>query len=533
MSSNTKIDYGFYNFTAGENYDKVNTIALCKGDVTPDVCRGCINSTSQDLLQSCPNQKEAIMWCGSGECTVRHSKQCTPDLNSWTATTALLRLVGCTSYCCNGRKVGGVFVTPSCYLRYETYSFYDPAAESPPPSPPPPQPAPPPPNSSVGKESNSSRTTVGIMASDVVSVVLIFCMSCFYLFYLRVKKPREKLKSVDEIINSDSLQFDIRTIKVATDNFSAANKLGQGGFALPNGQEIAVKRLSKAPQQGDLEFKNEVKLLATLQHRNLVRLLRFCLEGKERLLIYEFVLNASLEKFIFDPNKSALLNWEMHQKIIEGITRGLLYLHEDSNILLDADMNLKISDVGTARLFVPDQTQGKTSRIVGTYGYMPSEYVIREQFSVKSDVFSFGVLVLEIVSGKTNNYSLQGENEVGGLLSYAWKNWREETTSNLVDATLKDRSTTQIMRCIHIGLLCVQQNVTDRPTMATVVLMFNSHFITLPVPTRPGFLIHSTRSDVSSQSENMRVGIRRLDRHGSSAIQGSINEASISELDGR
>ncbi|KAG6717316.1 hypothetical protein I3842_04G092700 [Carya illinoinensis] len=439
MSSNTKIDYGFYNFTAGENSDKVNAIALCRGDFTPDKCRSCINSTSQSLLQSCPNQKEAISL--GGDCTVRYSNrsifgvmeenpmlafynvqnasnveafnnvlrplldrlrnstargsstrkfalksepapdfqtiyslmQCTPDLSSLDCNNCLLRLSGYTSSCCNGQKVGGVFVTPSCYLRYDLYSFYDPAAESPPPSPLPPpiaQPVSPPP--------------------------------------LQLPLPTQ---GVDEISSADSLQFDIGTIKVATDNFSAANELGKGGFGivykgeLPNGQEIAVKRLSKASQQGDLEFKNEVKLVATLQHRNLVRLLGFCLEGKERLLVYEFVPNASLEKFIFDPNKSALMNWEMRIKIIEGIARGLLYLHEDSrlriihrdlkasNILLDVDMNPKISDFGTARLFVPDQTQGNTSKIVGTFGYMPPEYVMHGQFSVKSDVFSFGVLV--------------------------------------------------------------------------------------------------------------------------------------------
>ncbi|KAF5474678.1 hypothetical protein F2P56_006558 [Juglans regia] len=286
-------------------------------------------------------------------------------------------------------------------------------------------------------------------------------------------------------------------------------------------------------QQGDAEFKNEVRLVAMLQHRNLTRLLGFCLKGRERLLVYELVRNSSLDKFIFDPIKRAQLNWEVRDNIIQGIARGLLYLHQDSrlriihrdlkasNILLDADMNPKISDFGTARLFEADQTQANTHKIVGTYGYMPPEYVIRGHFSVKSDVFSFGVLVLEIVSGKKiNSIICNGDNEVS-LLSYAWRNWREGTISNLADPTIRNScSETQIMRCIHIGLLCVQENLADRPNMASVVLMFNSQSITLPVPTRPAFLMHSN----NDRSDKV---------HRSSSAQPSINEASISELDPR
>ncbi|GLT64229.1 hypothetical protein SLA2020_367350 [Shorea laevis] len=347
-----------------------------------------------------------------------------------------------------------------------------------------------------------------------------------------LKKRRKKVETVDDIISAESLQFDFATIRVATENFSDENKLGQGGFGsvykgmLLNGQEIAVKRLSSGSGQGDQEFKNEVLLVAKLQHRNLVRLLGFCLEGNERLLIYELMPNASLDHFLFDAIKRLHLDWERRCKIIEGIARGLLYLHEDSqfriihrdlkasNILLDAEMNPKIADFGMARLFVLDQTHGNTRRIVGTYGYMAPEYAMHGHFSIKSDVFSFGVLILEMVSGQKNSYFRIGEN-LEDLLSYAWRNWREGTTSNLIDPTLRASSTSEIMRCIHIGLLCVQENVADRPTMASVVLMLNSHSITLLVPSRPAFFMHTTiESDMSSDQ----------------SFQASTNEASISEL---
>ncbi|KAJ4975940.1 hypothetical protein NE237_001046 [Protea cynaroides] len=187
-----------------------------------------------------------------------------------------------------------------------------------------------------------------------------------------------------DITSADSLLFNFDTIRIATDDFSDKNKLGEGGFGavykgkLLDGRLVAVKRLSRHSKQGEIEFKNEVLLVAKLQHRNLVRLIGFCLKEEERLLIYEFVSNKSLDHFIFDPIQRSQLDWEERYRIIDGIARGLLYLHEDSrlkiihrdlkaaNVLLDDEMNPKIADFGLARLFVVDQTQEKTSRIVGT-----------------------------------------------------------------------------------------------------------------------------------------------------------------------
>ncbi|KAK3431816.1 hypothetical protein EUGRSUZ_E03585, partial [Eucalyptus grandis] len=445
--------------------------------------------------------------------------QCTPDLTEQDCSDCLVTVVATLGQCCAG-KLGVNIMAPSCQFRYETTDrFFDPVSE---PLPPPPAPLPqvgdvlPPPS---GGKSNLNRTVIIVVATSVSAVFLVGVI--VLLRVKRKKQPRQRVEgeAADEISTVESLQFDFDTIREATDNFSNSNRLGQGGFGAVymgrffNGQEIAVKRLSHNSSQGEVEFKNEVMLLAKLQHRNLVRLLGFCLEGVERLLIYEFVPNSSLDQFIFDPLKRANLNWDRRQKIIMGVARGLLYLHEDSrlriihrdlkasNILLDSDMNPKISDFGMARLFELDQTQAETNRIVGTYGYMAPEYVMHGNFSIKSDVFSFGVLVLEIVSGQRNNIFRAGDH-VEILISSVWKNWREGTISKIVDPSITSSLSTEIVRCVHIGLLCVQENVANRLTMASVLLMLNSHSVTLQVPSQPAFSMHSDiESDVSSTQD--------------------------------
>ncbi|KAL6197570.1 hypothetical protein ACLB2K_033178 [Fragaria x ananassa] len=350
-------------------------------------------------------------------------------------------------------------------------------------------------------------------------------------------------EDVDDIQSSEALQFDFDTIRDATYNFSDANKLGEGGFGsvykghLLNGEVIAVKRLSKDSGQGISEFKNEVLLVAKLQHRNLVRLLGFCLEGNEKLLVYEFVPNTSLDHIIFDPIKRTQLDWDRRYKIIVGIARGLLYLHEDSrlriihrdlkvsNILLDAELNPKIADFGMARLFVLDQTQGNTSRIVGTYGYMAPEYAMHGQFSVKSDVYSFGVLVLEIITGQKNSCFRPGGN-AEDLLSYAWKSWKEGTAANLIDPTLRNGSRSEIMRCIHIGLLCVQDNIVDRPTMTSISIMLNSYSLALPVPSPPNFCMTSRTDPLLEMDYSSTVIESDQSKSSSSLINASVHDES-------
>uniref|UniRef100_A0A0D9XTW0 Protein kinase domain-containing protein n=1 Tax=Leersia perrieri TaxID=77586 RepID=A0A0D9XTW0_9ORYZ len=355
--------------------------------------------------------------------------------------------------------------------------------------------------------------------------------------------------------------FDFSQVLNATNDFSEENKLGEGGFGpvykvrhcprscnkvadslakfgassvssgshefvshvpdfvsnlvsgdlpggwFPDGSEIAVKRLSSHSGQGFTEFKNEIHLIAKLQHTNLVRLLGCCSQGEEKILIYEYLPNKSLDFFIFGNklitstanSRGATLNWIKRLAIVEGIAQGLLYLHKHSrlhiihrdlkasNVLLDSEMNPKISDFGLARIFNSKDTELNTKRIVGT-GYMAPEYASEGLFSVKSDIFSFGVLILEIVSGKRNS----GFHRCGNfftLLGYAWQLWKEERWLELVDDSLATDShaSFQMMRCINIALLCVQENAADRPNTSDVVVMLSSESMTMPEPKHPTY----------------------------------------------
>ncbi|XP_059436740.1 G-type lectin S-receptor-like serine/threonine-protein kinase At4g27290 [Corylus avellana] len=347
------------------------------------------------------------------------------------------------------------------------------------------------------KRHSSKKKRVAIivgLALSVVGMTIVALVS--YIWKKNVinqgTKERSSRKDYDNEGGKEDMElpiFDLAAIANATDNFSNNNKLGEGGFGpvykgtLPEGRDIAVKRLSKNSGQGLNEFKNEVIIIAKLQHRNLVKLL--------------------------DQANRKLLDWHKRINIIRGVAKGLLYLHEDSrlriihrdlkasNILLDSNMNPKISDFGLAKSFGGDQVDSKTNRIIGTYGYMSPEYAVHGQYSIKSDVFSFGVLVLEIVSGKKNRGFCHPDHHLN-LLGHAWRLWIEERPMELIDELAGDLFTlSNVLRHIHVGLLCVQQKPTDRPNMSSVVQMLSSESL-LPKPRQPGFFTDSFEADPSS-----------------------------------
>ncbi|GMY37162.1 G-type lectin S-receptor-like serine/threonine-protein kinase At1g11330 [Fagus crenata] len=322
--------------------------------------------------------------------------------------------------------------------------------------------------------------------------------------------------------------FNFEKLATATDNFHLSNKLGQGGFGpvykgkLSDGQEIAVKRLSRASGQGLEEFMNEVVVISKLQHRNLVRILGCCVEGEEKMLIYEYMPNKSLDAFLFDPHKQKLLHWRMRFNIIEGIGRGLLYLHRDSrlriihrdlkasNILLDKELNPKISDFGMARIFKSNEDQANTNRVVGTYGYMSPEYAMEGRFSEKSDVFSFGVLLLEILSGRKNTSFYHDEQSLS-LLGFAWKLWNADNIVALIDPMISEPCfEIEILRCVHVGLLCVQEFAKDRPTISVVISMLKSEIVDLPHPKQPAFTERQALDSESSQRKQRICSINNV-----------------------
>ncbi|RWW57722.1 hypothetical protein BHE74_00035483 [Ensete ventricosum] len=342
-----------------------------------------------------------------------------------------------------------------------------------------------------------------------------------------------KEEDLEEIAVREQKVFRYETLVAATRNFNPKQKLGEGGFGpvfkgrLEDGREVAVKRLGRLSRQGAREFQNEVMLLSTVQHRNVVTLHGYCAHADEQLLVYEYVPNESLDKLLFSTeegdSKKVELEWKLRYQVMVGVARGLLYLHEDarttiihrdikaSNILLDDRWVPKIADFGMARLFPGDQTHVNT-RIAGTNSYMAPEYAMHGFLSTKADVFSFGVLVLELISGRKNSaFSPLPDPDADSLLEWC----HSPIPLNQVVVIAMGYPTT-------VGLLCTQCDPKLRPDMKRVVMILSRKPSILEEPTQPG--IPRTRF----MSSHRARGSRTASGSSGGASSSTVNSASTS-----
>ncbi|KAG6735546.1 hypothetical protein POTOM_061843 [Populus tomentosa] len=488
LSSNASVSK-IFNTSTGIDPDRVYAQYMCLNYVKNESCRTCVAAASQDIRQLCPGDKEAVVW---GElCQLRYSNQrflghldvsgnipqqnpknisnperlslvvnktlsslikkaafgpsanmyatgdepftgsdsvfslvqCSTDLSPNDCYTCLEVAIKNVTTCCYFSRGARIF-SRSCYLRYELYAFYDGATESSQS-----------PVTGKGNESEIWIITISTVASTLLVVAILGSFFCHLAMKFRMRKCKDASYEIHQHV----------------------------------------------------PFSFFVTLVDFL---NLVI--------QEKLLVYEFMPNNSLDMVLFDPGKRAQLSWRSRIHIINGIAKGTLYLHEDSrlriihrdlkasNILLDSNMNPKISDFGMARIMEANEGEANTVRIVGTYGYMAPEYAMEGLYSTKSDVFSFGVILLEIITGR-KNYGFHKSKRAPSLLAYAWELWNNGKELEMIDPVLADSCCSdEFSRCLHIGLLCVQEDASERPAMSSVVLMLKSdNSIDLPQPQRP------------------------------------------------
>ncbi|XVF87259.1 hypothetical protein PTKIN_Ptkin18bG0104600 [Pterospermum kingtungense] len=331
------------------------------------------------------------------------------------------------------------------------------------------------------------RNVVPIVGG-VLGAFLVF-LAAGILWWKYCYKAKSQQEKDLEALDVQTVSFTLRQIKAATNNFDSSNKIGEGGFGpvykgqLADGTVVAVKQLSSKSSQGNREFMNEIGMISCLQHPNLVKLNGCCIEGDQLLLVYEYLENNSLSRALFGPEHSRInLDWPTRQKVCVGIARGLAFLHEESrlkivhrdikgtNVLLDRDLNPKISDFGLAKLHEEEKTHIST-RVAGTIGYMAPEYALWGYLTFKADVYSFGIVALEIVAGK-NNTKFRPEEDYVCLQDWALVLQQQGNLMELVDPRLgTEFDKEEAIRMIKVALLCTNSSPKLRPIMSEVVKM--------------------------------------------------------------
>ncbi|MED6118671.1 hypothetical protein PIB30_005144 [Stylosanthes scabra] len=388
-----------------------------------------------------------------------------------------------------------------------------------------------------GGNSSHKGAIIGGVVGGAVLLIILFAL----FVWLRRDNKSPKRGPRGDILGATELKgpvtYRYKDLKTATKNFSDENKLGEGGFGdvykgtLKNGKIVAVKKLAlRESRKIDESFESEVKLISNVHHRNLVRLLGCCSKGPERILVYEYMPNSSLDKYLFGERRDNL-NWKQRYDIILGTARGLAYLHEDfhvciihrdiktSNILLDDDLQPRIADFGLAKL-LPEDKSHLSTKFAGTLGYTAPEYAIHGQLSEKADVYSFGVVILEIISGQKSS---EVRDDVNGefLLQRAWKLYEKDMHLLLADPTLdpEEYSSEEVKRIIEIALLCTQGSASTRPTVSEVVLLLKSKNLLMENMMRPTM-------PVFVQSDNVRTS--QPGTSTSTASSASASKATVS-----
>ncbi|KAK4278125.1 hypothetical protein QN277_016016 [Acacia crassicarpa] len=358
--------------------------------------------------------------------------------------------------------------------------------------------------------SSKKKAIIGGVVGGASLILILLALFALYIWSTASKRnPRGDILGATEL--KGPVNYRYKDLKAATKNFSKENKLGEGGFGdvykgtLKNGKVVAVKKLALGQsKQMEKDFESEVKLISNVHHRNLVRLLGCCSKGQERFLVYEYMKNNNVGQFLFGENKGSL-SWKQRYSLILGTARGLAYLHEEfhvciihrdiktSNILLDDDFQPKIADFGLARLLPKDQSHLNT-KFAGTMGYTAPEYAMHGQLSEKVDTYSYGVVLLEIISGqKSGELKIDEASEL--LLQRAWKLYDRGMHIEFVDKTLdpNEYDAEEVKKIIEIGLLCTQASPAARPTMSEIVVMLKSKGLlenkkpTMPVYVDPNF----------------------------------------------
>ncbi|KAH7511676.1 hypothetical protein JRO89_XSUnG0178600 [Xanthoceras sorbifolium] len=492
-------DYNFFNESLDPLHDNVKCsqpIAIFSDELLHKQFQAKLGVVLLNVTdQAKKNKGFGAVEAKGGVLTVYALAQCWETLSPEGCSQCFDRAKAELKNCSHGAD--GKAMLAGCYLRYSTDRFF-----------------------STGAEDPIRAKRVKTVTTEIILVVVGFTvLSSFgaFLGYKRLAKRLAGKNNLASSANMSSLNFKYEMLEKATDNFDGSRKLGQGGAGsvfkgtLPDGRNVAVKRLFFNTRQWVDQFFNEVNLISGIQHKNLVRLLGCSIEGPESLLVYEYVPNRSLDQILFVKDTIHILSWQQRFTIICGTAEGLAYLHggsgtkiihrdiKTSNILLDEKLTPKIADFGLARCASPDRSHVSTG-IAGTLGYMAPEYLVKGQLTQKADVYAFGVLVIEVASGRKNSVFSEGSSSI---LHNVWKHYRANKITQSMDPGLSGRfPENEASKVLQIGLLCTQASVALRPSMSEVVQMLNDKDFRIPSPKQPPFLNASVISPGDSSKNS-------------------------------